>query len=234
MKKGMDVWMMGGNKKNKIVGMLFLFLIVLFMAGYKGKDNNNFSSDKKIVLIDVRDSKEYDKSHLKNAINMEVGDLEKNIKTIADKETTILLYCADGCSLNLDGKQILEEMGYQNVSAIETVQEVKENELETEELEETYNTITMENAREVLESRAVDILLIDVRTKEEFKEKKLPNAINIPLDSLPEQVEDYCTDYEKTIYVYCKSGERSKEAVKLLRSMGYVNTFNIGSIQDWK
>lgn len=57
---------------------------------------------------------------------------------------------------------------------------------------------------------------------------------SIPLDSLREQIADYCTDYEKTIYVYCKSGERSKEAAKLLRSMGYVNTFDIGSIHDWK
>lgn len=228
---------MRSNIKCTIAGMLFSFLLMLLIVCYNGEykqNNKNFSSDNRIILIDVRDSEEYSISHLENAMNIELSDLEDNIKNIADKETAILLYCGTGCSLSLDGKQILEEMGYENVSAIETIEEVNENDLKREELEEAYDTITMENAKEVLESGVLDVLLIDVRTQKEFEGKKLPNAINIPLEFLEEKIEEYCTDYEKTIYVYCKSGKRSKEAVKLLRSRGYVNTFNIGSVNDWK
>lgn len=41
-------------------------------------------------------------------------------------------------------------------------------------------------------------------------------------------------DKEQTIYVYCRSGNRSKQAAKKLAELGYTNVVEIGGILDWK
>lgn len=76
-----------------------------------------------------------------------------------------------------------------------------------------------------------DILLVDVREKEEYIEGHIPNAFLLPLSVLDEEVSKITKD--KVLYVYCRSGQRSKTAVKKLKAMGYSNVYNIGGIIHW-
>ena len=75
-------------------------------------------------------------------------------------------------------------------------------------------------------------VLIDVRTKDEFKSGHLEKAINIPYTEIEEQIKSITKDNHKNIVVYCKSGRRSGIAQKTLMQMGYKNVVNGGGYKD--
>lgn len=74
-----------------------------------------------------------------------------------------------------------------------------------------------------------DALLIDVRTKEEFILGHIPNAINIPLDTIKEDI----AEKDAEIYLYCRSGNRSATAKKQLEEYGFTNVTDIGGIHQY-
>ena len=76
-------------------------------------------------------------------------------------------------------------------------------------------------------------VLLDVRTVEEYRDGHIPGSRNVPLQSIG-QVSDLISDRETPLYVYCRSGARSSQAVSLLRQMGYSKANNIGGITAWK
>lgn len=78
-----------------------------------------------------------------------------------------------------------------------------------------------------------EIILIDVRTPQEYKEKHIPNSILLPLDTIKRDSEKKLTNKEATIFVYCRSGGRSATAAATLASLGYSNVYNIGGIMSW-
>ena len=72
--------------------------------------------------------------------------------------------------------------------------------------------------------------LVDVRTVEEFEEGSIEGAINIPLHSIPSRVEEF-KDMKPPIVCFCRSGNRSNQAMLYLKSQG-VETFNGGGVVD--
>lgn len=76
-------------------------------------------------------------------------------------------------------------------------------------------------------------VLLDVRTPEEYSAGRIPGSINIPLQQLG-QITSVVADKSTTIFTYCQSGGRSKQAVALLKEMGYKNTINIGGIGSYR
>lgn len=74
--------------------------------------------------------------------------------------------------------------------------------------------------------------LIDVRTPEEHAGGALAGAVNVPVQVIGQQIGEHAQK-EETIVLYCKSGARSDMAARLLRSLGYVNAFNMGGIHEW-
>lgn len=75
-------------------------------------------------------------------------------------------------------------------------------------------------------------VLLDVRTAEEYTQGHIPGSINIPLQSL-KAVETAVSDKETPLFVYCRSGNRSRQAVDILKAMGYSHATNIGGILAW-
>ena len=72
-------------------------------------------------------------------------------------------------------------------------------------------------------------VLLDVRTPREYREGHVPGSVNVPLDTLsgPEAVP---AGKDDPLFVYCHSGARSSQAVRILTRMGYGNTKNIGGM----
>ncbi|MCX4365353.1 MAG: rhodanese-like domain-containing protein [Bacilli bacterium] len=71
-------------------------------------------------------------------------------------------------------------------------------------------------------------IIVDVRTKEEYEEEHIKDAINIPLDEIDENIS---LDKSKTILVYCRSGARSEKAFAKLLNLGY-DVYNLGGINN--
>ena len=77
-------------------------------------------------------------------------------------------------------------------------------------------------------------ILLDVRTKEEYESGYIPGAINIPLSDINENVVSSLPDKSQMILVYCRSGNRSRQASDKLSRLGYTNIIEIGGINSWK
>jgi len=73
--------------------------------------------------------------------------------------------------------------------------------------------------------------LIDVRTPEEFQEGHIQGAVNLPLDRIYEGSKPN-TELTSTVYVYCRSGNRSKEAKAELEKYGFTNIVDLGGINE--
>jgi len=97
---------------------------------------------------------------------------------------------------------------------------------------QTYRQITMDEAVELMEEEDGYIIL-DVRTPEEFREKHIPDAINVPNETIGTEEIPELPDKEQLILVYCRSGNRSKQASEKLAAQGYTNIVEFGGINDW-
>jgi rhodanese-related sulfurtransferase len=74
-------------------------------------------------------------------------------------------------------------------------------------------------------------LLLDVRTPEEFSAGYIESAENLPLADIQSgQIPQISKD--KPLYVYCRSGNRSAEATKLLQNAGFSNVIDLGGVND--
>lgn len=91
-------------------------------------------------------------------------------------------------------------MGYKNLSSIELKNWIKSNK---------------------------NMLLLDIRTEEEFEEAHIENSINIPLQNLLYNIDELQDYDEKDIVVYCRSGHRSITACNLLSMEGFDKLYNL-------
>ncbi len=96
----------------------------------------------------------------------------------------------------------------------------------------TYEQITAEQAKTIMDTEK-DYIIIDARTKEEFAEGHIENAILIPEYEIANRAEKELPDKEQLILVYCRSGRRSKIASEELVKLGYTNVKEFGGIIDW-
>lgn len=87
-----------------------------------------------------------------------------------------------------------------------------------------YSTKSIE---EVIKEGA---FLVDVRTPEEFRYGSVEGATNIPLDTVPEHIDDFKN--KDNIVLFCQSGARCGSAKAYLESIGVENIYNGGSWMD--
>lgn len=95
-----------------------------------------------------------------------------------------------------------------------------------------YRQISMEEAAQRMDQEPAAVIL-DVRRLEEFQEGHIPGAINIPNETIGTQPLPQLPDKDQTILVYCRSGNRSKQASEKLAALGYTQVLEFGGILDW-
>ena len=95
-----------------------------------------------------------------------------------------------------------------------------------------YRQISMEEAIVLMED-STDHLILDVRTQEEFDSGHIPGARCIPNESISADVMQQLPDKAQLLLVYCRSGNRSKQASQKLADLGYTNVVEFGGIRDW-
>ena len=95
-----------------------------------------------------------------------------------------------------------------------------------------YTQISMEEAVAMM-AKEENYIILDVRTAEEFAEKHISNAINIPNETIGNEEIEELPDKNQLILVYCRSGNRSKQASEKLVALGYTNIYEFGGINDW-
>ena len=101
-----------------------------------------------------------------------------------------------------------------------------------ETAENSYKQISMDEAVTMMVEET-DYIILDVRTPEEFAEKHIPNAINVPNETIGNDDIPELPNKDQMILVYCRSGNRSKQASEKLVKLGYTNIYEFGGINDW-
>ena len=96
----------------------------------------------------------------------------------------------------------------------------------------TYRQITMVEAVELMEKEE-NYLILDVRTQQEYAAGHIPGAIVIPNENIGTEEIAQLPDKDRLIMVYCRSGNRSKQASDKLVKLGYTNIVEFGGIIDW-
>ena len=96
----------------------------------------------------------------------------------------------------------------------------------------TYRQISMDEAITMMEEESGYIIL-DVRTRSEFAEKHIPGAVNVANETIGTEDIPELSDKDQLILVYCRSGNRSKQASEKLVALGYTNIVEFGGIIDW-
>ena len=107
-----------------------------------------------------------------------------------------------------------------------------ENRPNTESNSNTYQQITVQEAANIMQSET-NYILLDVRTAQEYASGHIPGAVNLPNETITSEAIQQLPDKEQLILVYCRSGNRSKQASEKLVNLGYTNIVEFGGINDW-
>ena len=96
----------------------------------------------------------------------------------------------------------------------------------------TYHQVSPEEAAAMMEEET-DYIILDVRTQEEYETAHIPGAICIPNETIGTDEIPELPDKDQLILVYCRSGNRSKQASEKLAKQGYTNIVEFGGINSW-
>lgn len=101
-----------------------------------------------------------------------------------------------------------------------------------EKSDSEYKKITVEDAKNRMEENK-DVVVVDVRTLDEYNEGHIEGAILIPNETITDTPPEQLPDLDAEILIYCRSGNRSQQAAEKLIDMGYTNIYDFGGIIDW-
>ena len=96
----------------------------------------------------------------------------------------------------------------------------------------TYTQISQEEAKEMM-GKDDGHIVVDVRREDEYAAGYIPGAILIPNEEIGTEQPAELPDLDQIILIYCRSGNRSKQASQKLADMGYTNVYEFGGIIDW-
>jgi len=204
---------------------------------------DNFIQGKNPVFIDVRDVFAFGKSHIQGAINLPLEILPQQFNSIPANRP-LIVYDETGKK----GHQALRTLlgaGFEDVTNILGGHTSLQRQARTVgfkyiqidllpvELksvgEEVVDSIRNEKAT-TIDKNENSLIVVDVRTHEEFEGGAYPDAINIPVDELVERLEELGENTDREIIVYCTSGVKSAYAQSTLTQLGYSNVKNGGGI----
>ncbi len=96
----------------------------------------------------------------------------------------------------------------------------------------SYVSISTNEAIAMMEEET-DYIILDVRTVQEYQAGHIKGAINYPNENIGDGAIDILPDKDQLIFVYCRSGNRSKLASAKLVNLGYTNIVEFGGINSW-
>ena len=102
----------------------------------------------------------------------------------------------------------------------------------TAESTENYRQISQAEAAKLMKSQE-NYIVLDVRTKKEYDDGHIPDAVNLPNEEISRDNLSLLPDKNQMILVYCRSGNRSKQASQKLADLGYTNILEFGGINTW-
>jgi len=101
------------------------------------------------------------------------------------------------------------------------------------EAEIEFRSMSTADAYELITSGEDDVIILDVRSEDEFLGGHIAGSILLPVNEIEDRAESVLPDKDATILVICQSGNRSQVAAQELVDLGFTNVYNIGGIMSW-
>lgn len=131
------------------------------------------------------------------------------------------LFALASCTAEVDSEQTKKETGESELDSADNGQNEKAK----------YIRIKAEEAKAMIDQE--EVIILDVRTAEEYEENRIEGALLIPDYEIVDLAEEKLPDWEAKILVYCRTGNRSEDASRDLIQMGYQEVYDFGGIVDW-
>lgn len=96
----------------------------------------------------------------------------------------------------------------------------------------SYRQIPMQDAIQLMKTET-DYVILDVRTPSEYAQGHIPGAILVPNETIGTDDIPQLSRKDQLLLVYCRSGNRSKQASEKLAQLGYTNVVEFGGINQW-
>ncbi|MEW5743844.1 MAG: rhodanese-like domain-containing protein [Nitrospirota bacterium] len=194
---------------------------------------------KAFTLIDARTEEEYQEAHIITAINIPEKSFESLTSLLpADKNAQLVFYCNGvKCGKSKRTAKKAEALGYTNIVIYNEGFPVWEEKnlpiVAGAEYGRKIETTKLKPAdmKALIDENKNDYVLVDVRDASEYKEGRIPGAINIPAERFA-SAQDILPK-EKKIIVYCNTGSRSYMAYRKLIKMDYKQIYQT-LFAEWK
>jgi len=211
-----------------------------------------FNSSDGALILDVRSEASFLERRVSVAVNVIYEDITGfAAANIPDKDKTIITYCfCDGKGgPALSARDLLTELGYTSVFYMDPEDEwtyagthVPDTDAQGADAQDTdvpeaatgnsgRGKISGSEAKKLFESDE-KVIMLDVRGKDEYEENHIVGSTLIPVAQLEERLSEL-PDKEVIIIVYCRAGRRSEAAYDILVNSGYVNVYDMQSINNW-
>lgn len=201
------------------------------------------------VLIDVRGTEEFGKGYIEGANHIWINEFVNRLGELPeDKSTPIVVYCASGYRGGY-AAVFLNMLGYTNVRNLSggtnawaaaglplagvPFDLAGAFDAYLEGLPSTFGALRPDDLAALLDSDA-EILLVDVRTPDEYSEGFIEGAINVPLNEVMSSLSMF-PNLDEQIVIYCGSGHRSALVMVGLNMLGYTNVSSMMTgVGGWK
>lgn len=154
--------------------------------------------------------------------------MKKKIVTILF--TTLVLLTFSACSKSTTDTSSTTDASTTTATNGASTTTTSENTTQADTL--THQTISAVTAKEMID-KDDSIIILDVRTKDEFDEGHIKNALLLPDTEVEDKAQELLPDKDATILIYCRSGRRSALSATKLDELGYTNVYDFGGIIDW-
>jgi len=216
-----------------------------FSPSLTASELDDFVANHRPLILDVRDVFSFDKGHVEGAMSVPLEILPTQIGNFP-KDSVVLVYDETGKKghqalrmlkgagipkvFNISGGFISLQRHERAIGFSQLSLELLPIEKKT--LNEKGKQSMKEEEKQPVEDHSTPII-VDVRTREEFRTGAYPDAVNIPLDELMSRYKtELGNDLNRDITVYCASGARSSYAQRLLTQAGYKNVKNGGGLMQ--
>ena len=189
-----------------------------------------------LLIIDVRSAEDYAQTHLPGAAHADVraDDFRDRVATL-DRDAPYVVYCKEG-NRSQDALDVMRELGFREVYEIDggIIAWVEAGMPIVVPEAASLETVPPAEAYGVVQEAPEGLVILDVRTPEEFADARVPGAIN--LDFYAADFADQLARLDRTVpYVlYCRSGNRSGSTLSLMEQLGFQEVYDVdGGIVGW-
>ncbi len=231
------------------IGAAFILLVAALLLPEKARADypvmstealQSMTKQKKdFLLVDTRSKEEYQEAHISGAVNIPEKQFEELESLLPKKKDALIVFYCNGvkCGKSKRTAKMAEALGYVNLAVYSDGFPVWEERnlpiVPGPEYGRKIETTMIRSAelKALIDAKAGDYVLVDVREPSEFSEGRIPSAVNYPAETFATKQE--ALPKEKKIIVYCNTGSRSYLAYRKLMKMDYKN-INQALFAEWK